>query len=78
MSISMFFFFIAGRSSAELMLNVKPKPGHFPTSEEIDRTTGPSGAPRQINNQVDPLGFGRGVAEGADGAAYGKIIFILY
>ncbi|XP_071450701.1 protein madd-4-like isoform X3 [Hetaerina americana] len=28
---------VAGRSSADLSLSVKPSPGHFPTSEEIER-----------------------------------------
>ncbi|KAF4520753.1 hypothetical protein B566_EDAN007382 [Ephemera danica] len=67
---------LAGRSSADLTLTVKPRPGVFPNSEEVERPTGPTS--RQINNQVDPLGFGSGnvgpggVDTGSD-AAYGHM-----
>lgn len=37
--------FSAGRSSADVALTVKPRPGVFPSSEEIER---------QHHNQLDP------------------------
>ncbi|XP_046398762.1 ADAMTS-like protein 1 isoform X4 [Ischnura elegans] len=41
---------VAGRSSADLSLSVKPSPGHFPTSEEIERN-----ADRMIPQQTNTV-----------------------
>jgi hypothetical protein len=35
--LSLEHFSTAGQSSADLVLTVKPRPGEFPSSEEIDR-----------------------------------------
>ncbi|XP_059474386.1 protein madd-4 isoform X2 [Neocloeon triangulifer] len=67
---------MAGRSFADITLTVKPRPGHFPTSEEIDKI-GPPGSPvggssRQTANNLDPFGFSTGHDSSAD-AGYGSM-----
>lgn len=79
----MHIFILAGRSFADILINVKPRPGHFPTSEEIDRNAPQGGGrivggtSRQTANQLDPYDFGSGHDTGAD-ASYGNFITICY